>query len=91
LREFRALVAKEPTLHAEYLKASDASEHALAQAIARRTAVDGLDLRSRVAAMVVGAERAAVIHWIRTEAHGPLVAIVRAAVDQSVAGIAKDT
>src|ERR1700677_2353121 len=39
-RDFRALVAREPALHGEYLKATSAAEGALADATARRIGVD---------------------------------------------------
>lgn len=63
--KLRTLVAKEPALRGEYLKAADAAEHVLAQAItARIAAVEG-ELRPRVlAAIAVGAERAAIRYWI---------------------------
>lgn len=60
------MVAKEPALHGEYLKTADALEVALAGAIAHRIGVKETDLEPRVqAAVVVGAERAAVRHWAR--------------------------
>lgn len=66
LREFRAMVAKEPALHGEYLKTADSLEVALAGAIAHRIGAGDADLEPRVlAAVVVGAERAAVLHWAR--------------------------
>lgn len=62
---FRALVAAEPALRVEYLKIADASEQALARAIAQRADSDENELRPKaLAAIVVGAERAAVLHWI---------------------------
>lgn len=65
LRRFRSLVATEPALHGEYLKATTDGEQALAEAIARRggSSLNGLACRV-LAAMVLGAERAAVMHWI---------------------------
>jgi AcrR family transcriptional regulator len=89
LRGFRALVAAEPSLHGEYLKASDAAERALTEAIASRLQTDGHEIRAQViAAMVVGAERAAVLHWIRQPGkQEPLVETVRAAVQYAVAGL----
>jgi MftR C-terminal domain len=89
LRGFRTLVATEPSLHGEYLKSSAAAEDALAVAIARRMQVVGEELRPRVlAAIVVGAERAAVRHWIEQKDHNvPLVELVRAAVQTGVSGI----
>jgi AcrR family transcriptional regulator len=86
LRDFRALVAREPALHGEYLAAVAAAERDLGDAIAGRAASMG-PLRARVlAAMVAGAERAAVMHWMNTQS-GPLTATVREAVEQAVAGI----
>jgi AcrR family transcriptional regulator len=86
LRDFRALVAREPALHGEYLKAMAAAERELADAIAARTNAGSL-LGARVlAGMVAGAERAAVMYWIETQS-GSLPGIVRQAVEQAVAGI----
>ncbi len=86
LRDFRALVAGEPALHAQYLAARAAAERDLGEAIAGRAAAMG-SLRSAVlAAMVAGAERAAVMHWMRAPS-GSLVATVREAIEQAVAGI----
>jgi AcrR family transcriptional regulator len=86
LRDFRALVAREPALHGEYLTAMAAAERELAGAIAAR--LPGEDqLRARVlAAMVAGAERAAVMHWMQTRT-GTLAGTVRQAVEEAVAGI----
>jgi AcrR family transcriptional regulator len=88
LQEFRAMVGAEPSLHGEYLKAAAASERALAAAIARRTGADQADLRPLVlAAVVVAAERAAILQWFRqAEKQGQLVDMVRAAVDLAVRG-----
>ena len=90
LRDFRSLVAREPALHGEYLKASQAAERALAAVIAHRMHAEPGDLRVLViAAMAVGAERAAVMYWMASPAtaRGPLVQAVRVAVMQAVAGI----
>ena len=87
LRDFRDLVAAEPSLHGEYLRAASAAERALAGAVAER--MDGAtgQLRARVlAGMVVGAERAAVMHWMQTR-DGTLADTVRAAVRQATAGL----
>ncbi|MFY9927572.1 MAG: TetR family transcriptional regulator [Streptosporangiaceae bacterium] len=66
IRELRALVAAEPALHGEYHKASVVTESALADAIAHRTGADAGDLEPQIiAAVVIGAERAAVRHWAR--------------------------
>jgi MftR C-terminal domain len=86
LRDFRALVAREPALHGEYLKVMAAAEQELAGAIAARMPAGGL-LRARVlAAMVTGAERAAVMQWMQSRS-GSLAGTVRQAVGLAVAGI----
>jgi AcrR family transcriptional regulator len=88
LRDFRAMVASEPALHGEYLTAVAAAERDLGNAIAERDASMG-PLRSQVlAAMVSGAERAAVMHWMKAQS-GTLAATVRKAVAQAVAGIGR--
>ena len=67
LRDFRALLAAEPALHGEYLKASALAERALADAIAERMGRPAGDLGPRVlAGMVTGGERAAVMYWMQT-------------------------
>jgi|HubBroStandDraft_1064217.scaffolds.fasta_scaffold136817_2 AcrR family transcriptional regulator len=78
---FRALVATEPALHGEYLKAQAAGERALAEVIARRTGAAEGDLEPLlVAGVVVAAERAAVLHWFRQgKPPTPLVEEVRRA------------
>ncbi len=78
---FRALVATEPALHGEYLKAQAAGERALAEVITRRTGAAEGDLEPLlVAGMAVAAERAAVLHWFRQgKPPTPLVAEVRRA------------
>jgi AcrR family transcriptional regulator len=90
LDEFRALVAVEPALHGEYLKACAAAEAALASAIARRAGVPAGQLKSLVlAAVAVAAERAAVVHWKRTPApRAPLADTVRVAVGMAVGCLA---
>jgi AcrR family transcriptional regulator len=86
LRDFRALVASEPALHRQYLTAAAAAERDLGDAIAEREPSMG-QLRSQVlAAMVAGAERAAVMHWMKARS-GNLHATVREAVAQAVAGL----
>jgi AcrR family transcriptional regulator len=82
LGRFRALVAGEPALRGEYLKAAAAGEQALARAIAARTGAGEDELAPKVvAALVVGAERAAVMHWMNLEDKSqPLQATVLAAV-----------
>ena len=86
LDEFRALVAVEPALHGEYLKAAATAESALGDAIARRAGLPAGQLESLVlAAVAVAAERAAVLHWARTPAPRPSLAdAVRIAVRMAV-------
>jgi len=90
LQDFRALVAREPALHGEYLKAAAAAEAALAGAIARRTGAAEDRLEPQVlAAVVAGAERAAVRYWARqAEASSTLTDVVRTAVGMAVRGMA---
>jgi AcrR family transcriptional regulator len=92
LRDFRAMVAREPALHGEYLNATSAVEGALADAIARRTGAGEGQLEPLVlAGVVAGAERAAVMYWARhAETSPPLVDVVRAAVGMAVRGMADD-
>ena len=89
LHDFRALVAKEPALHGEYLKAAAAAEAALAGAIARRTGAEEDQLEPQVlAAVVAGAERAAVRYWARqAEPSSTLTDVVRTAVGMAVRGM----
>jgi len=88
--DFRALVAREPALHGEYLKATSAVEGALADAIARRIGVDEGQLEPLVlAGVVAGAERAAVLYWARHADTSPaLTDVVRAAVGMALRGLA---
>jgi AcrR family transcriptional regulator len=88
LDAFRSIVAAEPALHGEYLKAVAAGERRLAEAIAFRIGASADDLGPLVlAAVVVAAERAAVLHWFRHSAKQvPLADVVRAAVDMAVRG-----
>lgn len=90
LDEFRALVAVEPALHGEYLKAAAAAESVLGDAIARRAGVPAGQLESLVlAAIAVAAERAAVMHWARTPAPRPSLAdAVRISVGLAVSCLA---
>jgi AcrR family transcriptional regulator len=83
---FRTLAATEPMLRAEYLRISDAGEQLLAQSIAERLDAGEDELRPKVlAAMVIGAERAAVRHWIRdTNRRTPLAQVVDAAVRETL-------
>jgi AcrR family transcriptional regulator len=86
---FRLLVAAEPALHGEYLKAQAAGERTLAEAIARRTGAANGDLEPLlVAGLVVAAERAAVLYWFRqTKPVGPLVEVVRHALHVALSGM----
>jgi AcrR family transcriptional regulator len=87
---FRILVAAEPALHGEYLKAQTAGERSLAEVIAARTGAGDTDLEPLLlAGVVVAAERAAVLHWFRNaNPSTPLVAVVRTAVALAVGGMA---
>ncbi len=91
LRDFRDLVAAAPSLHGEYLRVASAAERALADAVAERMGgpqTPAGQLRARVlAGMVVGAERAAVVHWMQNR-DGSLVDTVHTAVRQATAGLA---
>lgn len=91
LRDFRALVAAEPALYGEYLKAASAVEVTLADAVARRTGADGDALEPQVlAAVATAAERAAVRHWARhPQGTATLEDTVRSAVAMAVRGIAR--
>jgi AcrR family transcriptional regulator len=89
--DFRALVMAEPSLHGAYLKSAAIAERALADAIAERLGTAPGDLPAVVlAGMVVGAERAAVMHWMRHHGGhhaGRLVDAVRTAIRQATAGL----
>ena len=89
LEQFRALVAAEPALHGECLKAAAAAETALADAIARRAGIPASRLEPiLLAAVAIAAERAAVLHWPHIlEPRPPLADAVRAAVAIAVDGI----
>jgi AcrR family transcriptional regulator len=89
LRKFRALVASEPGLRGEYLKAAQAAERALAGAIAVRTGAGEDELEPKVlAAVVVAAERAAVMHWMKQDDKAePLRETVRAAVQLALSEV----
>jgi AcrR family transcriptional regulator len=88
LSTFRRLVAEEPGLHGEYLKAQTAGESALAEAIGERiSSHDTLEARV-LAATVLGAERAAILDWMaRSERPGRLLDHVLAALDLALAGV----
>ncbi|MEV6844162.1 TetR family transcriptional regulator [Actinoplanes sp. NPDC051411] len=87
---FRALVAAEPTLQGEYLKAQAAGERALAGAVARRIGAEPGSLQPLVlAGVVLAAERAAVLHWsTQSERTARLIEVVRTAVALAVGGTA---
>jgi len=84
--KFRALAATEPSLRVEYLRISDAGEDQLAKGVAARIGAGEDELRPRLlAAMAVGAERAAIRHWLRsTDQTTPLADIVDAAVREAL-------
>ena len=83
---FRTLVAAEPALHGEYLKAQAAGERELAQTYRRSHRRREADLEPLlVAGVVSAAERAAVLHWFRQVGPStPLVEVVRTALDLAV-------
>jgi AcrR family transcriptional regulator len=87
---FRILVAAEPALHGEYLKAQTAGERSMAEVIAARTGAADTDLEPLLmAGVVVAAERAAVLHWFRqANPSTPLVEVVRTAITLAVGGMA---
>ena len=89
LPKLRALVAGEPGLRGEFLKAAQAAEQALARVIAARTGAGEDELAPRVvAAIVVGAERAATIHWMnQKQKPGPLRDSVVAAVQLALSEV----
>jgi AcrR family transcriptional regulator len=86
---FRAMVAAEPALHGEYLKAQATGERELAEVIAARTGAGGGDLEPLLlAGVVVAAERAAVLHWFRQAGpREPMVEVVRSALRMAVGGM----
>jgi AcrR family transcriptional regulator len=84
---FRAMVAAEPSLHGEYLKAQAAGEQQLADQIARRTGAADGDLEPLLlAGVVLAGERAALLHWFRQKPGTSLAEVVRAAVSMAVNG-----
>ncbi|HUA07475.1 MAG TPA: TetR family transcriptional regulator [Solirubrobacteraceae bacterium] len=91
MSKFRVLAATEPAVRAEYLRLSDAGEQMLAGAIAERAGVGENELRPKVlAAMVVGAERAAIRHWMNnTDRKAPLVETVEAALREALKEVVK--
>ncbi len=87
---FRAMVATEPALHGEFLKAQASAEQKLASAIAGRTGAAGTDLEPLLlAGVVLAAERAAIIYWSRqAEPSTSLADLVRTAVTTALRGAA---
>ncbi|HEY6500860.1 MAG TPA: TetR family transcriptional regulator [Streptosporangiaceae bacterium] len=87
---FRAMVATEPALHGEFLKAQASAEQKLATAIAGRTGAAGRDLEPLLlAGVVLAAERAAVMYWSRqAEPSTSLAELIRSAVATAVRGVA---
>ncbi|HWC78995.1 MAG TPA: TetR family transcriptional regulator [Pseudonocardiaceae bacterium] len=87
---FRLMVT-EPALRGEFLKGIAEMERSLAEAISARIYVPMGELYARVlAAAVVGAERAAIGHWIAGGQSEPLVEVVRQAVSFAVAGVSEE-
>lgn len=86
LQKFRVLVAREPALFGEYLKAADATERALAEAIRVRMGATEDELRPKLlAAVAVAVERTAVRHWMtQQEKAAPLGETVRTALEQAL-------
>jgi AcrR family transcriptional regulator len=93
LNGFRTLVATEPALHGEYLKAQSAGEQALAEVIADRTNGSENDLQPLVlAGVALAAERAAVMHWSRhLTSSEPLIEVVRTALTMALGGTTLST
>jgi AcrR family transcriptional regulator len=86
---FRVMVAAEPSLHGEYLKAQAAGEQQLAGEIARQTGAADGDLQPLLlAGVVLAAERAALLHWFRRKPGTPLAEVVRGAVSTALNGMA---
>ena len=90
---FRTLVAAEPALHGEYLRAQAAGERELAKTIAARTGSDEADLEPLLLAGVASAaERAAVLYWVRQVGPPtPLIEVVRTALAMALRGITAAT
>jgi AcrR family transcriptional regulator len=87
---FRSLLAAEPTLQGEYLRAQVVGERALADAIAHRTGAQQGSLQPLViAGVIIAAERAAVMHWSgQNTPSARLVTVVRTAVTLAAGGTA---
>jgi AcrR family transcriptional regulator len=85
LRDFRALVANEPALQGEYLRAMAAAERDLGDAIEKRAPSLGALPARVLAGVVTGAERAAVRYWMQDRT-GRLVDTVREALTRAVTG-----
>jgi AcrR family transcriptional regulator len=78
-----------PALAAEQLKATAVIERGLAEGIAGRIGADvERDLYPRlVAAVVIGATRVTIEHWLRTESGLPFPAVLRDALGRVAAGL----
>ncbi|MEU1727942.1 TetR/AcrR family transcriptional regulator [Actinomadura sp. ATCC 39365] len=83
------LLAEEPALRAEALKAQFAADGELAAAVAERTGTDpDEDLYPHlVAATVSAAVQVAVGHWLRSDPPVPLVPVLREALHRLAAGL----
>lgn len=88
LQDFRSLVAREPALQGEYLRAMATAERELAGAIEERAPAEGKLGASVLAAIVVGVERAAVRYWMENRA-GSLAETVRDALDRALSGVGR--
>jgi AcrR family transcriptional regulator len=92
LVDLNTLAESEPAVRAEYLTASDAAERALSDAIAAR--VDAPDSGFRpmlLAAIITGAERAAVRWWLSAvdDRDRTLSQAVQAAVREALSGLGR--
>lgn len=90
LDDFRVLAGREPALRAEHLKAADAGERALSEAIAARVGIPEGGLRPMLlAAIITGAEQAAVRWWLNAGEHRDrtLSQAVQAAVREALSGL----
>jgi AcrR family transcriptional regulator len=81
------LVTSSPALHGEFLKALAVTERSLADAIARRCGTESGLFPGVLAAMVTGATRVGVDHWLAGDSGEPFRTVVAAAVRMALAGI----
>ena len=89
LRDFRALVAAEPALHGEYLKAAGAVEVALADAIARAPAPSRASWNPRCWPRWSSARSGPPSYWARQASpSSTLVDVIRTAINMAVRGMA---